>query len=954
MPNAIYENGDSGVEVDPTAASGLRGYNGWSMVTALIADGERRVRQLVDWTGGEGTKPDVGGYLGPLGLVTDIADATDDRGTKGDKGDDGDQGDTGADGKSAYQIAVDNGFVGTEAEWLDAYVNETAEAATASAIAARDTADAKAILTANDVVTTSAAALAAQDARDASLNFRGYFASTAAALGNGIIAAGPITGGSGGTNGTFTGSFTGGTGSGGAFRFVVSGGALTAIYDLAKGSYTVAPTRVFTASAGLTGASASAVLGPNTVDGDTFAVKSAVAGEGFIFYRNVAGVATEIGRSIDAAKLDINYLDLTRKKYLNLLPSYALADQAHAINALFPITAVPVAAADAIYSQLGVVLEAPPTSTYGPHTLDTVASLVGKWVTVGHILRDPGGVFQVNTLNTRTSDNAASSVGTANQICTSRGSVQLDATHRFDWGQVIMPAGVDGKFLRLSDGSSTVGRAAYAAAPLILITDTQPSINEIRSFLGLAARNAELLDAVAGDSPLLDQIGAKIIADLNYTATLGAAPVVSTNKEITDRVPNGQAIKFPISASLAGTSNVKFDFGAGRQNEYVHASFFLYAPTGNFGPYQSTSNPTAFFLNSGVAVAVTALTDTWRVTQLSSKLRRYDFRGQFRSAWAQYGLQITLTNTAGSGVEFYTFGFKAASAVDRFVGQQLQPIAWVPKNAPARGFNVGSIVAATDTVWKNKTIIWMGTSIPEGGGYPANVASKLGATVVNIAFGGGSIRAFNENNTPYSQSNLIYKFSLELADVNALYQANLGLEVSAANYATLQPGSGFVLLQSHIDALVSKNYEARLVPNMAAGDLFVFDYGINDRVGQTTFPFQSPAAAGYDRRYFAGASNFIYKKIHDARKLLGKQTRTVFITHHSRNATSVNSTDVVDAQIALAKYWGSPLINLADNLGINDLNLTDYVPDGLHFLPNTETEKRYTHQITEALKQIFP
>ncbi|MER9961630.1 hypothetical protein NKJ72_11795 [Mesorhizobium sp. M0045] len=162
MPNAIYENGDSGVEVDPTAASGLRGYNGWSMVTALIADGERRVRRVVDWTGGEGTKPDVGGYLGPLGLVDDIADATDDRGTKGDKGDDGDQGATGADGKSAYQVAVDNGFVGTEAEWLDAYVNETAAAATASAIEARDVASTKA--TEASTSETNAAASAGQAA----------------------------------------------------------------------------------------------------------------------------------------------------------------------------------------------------------------------------------------------------------------------------------------------------------------------------------------------------------------------------------------------------------------------------------------------------------------------------------------------------------------------------------------------------------------------------------------------------------------------------------------------------------------------------------------------------------------------------------------------------------------------------------------------------------------------
>lgn len=31
----------------------------------------------------------------------------------------GDKGEKGADGKSAYQIAVDDGFTGTESEWLE-------------------------------------------------------------------------------------------------------------------------------------------------------------------------------------------------------------------------------------------------------------------------------------------------------------------------------------------------------------------------------------------------------------------------------------------------------------------------------------------------------------------------------------------------------------------------------------------------------------------------------------------------------------------------------------------------------------------------------------------------------------------------------------------------------------------------------------------------------------------
>lgn len=73
----------------------------------------------------------------------------------------------------------------------------------------------------------------------------------------GITGHGAITGGTGGTNGTFALAFTGGTGSGAAGTFTVAGGALTAINITNPGAYTVAPTFSFATSTGLTGASAS-------------------------------------------------------------------------------------------------------------------------------------------------------------------------------------------------------------------------------------------------------------------------------------------------------------------------------------------------------------------------------------------------------------------------------------------------------------------------------------------------------------------------------------------------------------------------------------------------------------------------------------------------------------------------------------------------------------------------
>ncbi len=57
----------------------------WTPVFAVVADGSRRVVQLVEWTGGDGDEPD-GGYLGDEGLVASIGDATDIRGAAGAAG----------------------------------------------------------------------------------------------------------------------------------------------------------------------------------------------------------------------------------------------------------------------------------------------------------------------------------------------------------------------------------------------------------------------------------------------------------------------------------------------------------------------------------------------------------------------------------------------------------------------------------------------------------------------------------------------------------------------------------------------------------------------------------------------------------------------------------------------------------------------------------------------------
>lgn len=73
------DTGDQGPQGDP----GIDGDDGWTQVEAISVDGDRRVKQIVDWIGGTGTKPATGKYVGAAGLVDTAAEATDVRGPGG-------------------------------------------------------------------------------------------------------------------------------------------------------------------------------------------------------------------------------------------------------------------------------------------------------------------------------------------------------------------------------------------------------------------------------------------------------------------------------------------------------------------------------------------------------------------------------------------------------------------------------------------------------------------------------------------------------------------------------------------------------------------------------------------------------------------------------------------------------------------------------------------------------
>lgn len=119
--------------ISASGGGGGSGDRGWSPLIRSVIDGERRVQEIYDWTGGQGVKPTITGYIGATGIVQDISLATDIRGDKGQdgapgiQGEKGDKGDPGNDGESAYQIWLDEGNTGSEQDFIDSLKGERGE-----------------------------------------------------------------------------------------------------------------------------------------------------------------------------------------------------------------------------------------------------------------------------------------------------------------------------------------------------------------------------------------------------------------------------------------------------------------------------------------------------------------------------------------------------------------------------------------------------------------------------------------------------------------------------------------------------------------------------------------------------------------------------------------------------------------------------------------------------------
>jgi len=230
--------------------------------------------------------------------------------------------------------------------------------------------------------------------------------------------------------------------------------------------------------------------------------------------------------------------------------------------------------------------------------------------------------------------------------------------------------------------------------------------------------------------------------------------------------------------------------------------------------------------------------------------------------------------------------------------------------------------------WKNKTIAWFGTSIPETG-YPQLVASILEATVTNEAKGSSMVRrgkidvSDGYGWTGLAWENVGFSLSQTIAEKNELI-------TNWNTWKTLLTNTPPAALDSGTQALfLDCSYENRLYRHLTSKggvskDLYIFDHGHNDNLGfDSDAQFINVPASSRDRNTFIGSVNVMIDEILKD----NPRAKIVFIGHYEND----RKTRISLAQETLAEYWDFPLLKLWEKLGFTQqvVSTTGYWTDYL-------------------------
>lgn len=294
-------------------------------------------------------------------------------------------------------------------------------------------------------------------------------------------------------------------------------------------------------------------------------------------------------------------------------------------------------------------------------------------------------------------------------------------------------------------------------------------------------------------------------------------------------------------------------------------------------------------------------------------------------------------------------------------------------------------------VGTSKSVLWLGTSIPEGCPYPQNACANLGYKCFNKALGSSGI-ILNEGVLNNDRDGKDLSESAE--EKKQRYQSHIG------------DGTSGTITQDRYDKMMNWGYDKRILPyingDIAACDMIVFDHGYNDRTyddfSNLIDSFDSldlsidKEPSDYDRTNFIGAFCFLINQIYKVNPNI-KIVICSYLENKTGSSQFPNDEQgkkgylICSLLEKIANHFNFPYLNMCDYNGftvefipntsnyITDYNLEHgtsytlknytgksnignnvtmfqyYCPDGTH--PHTDTSKRAEYRLTESITKLL-
>ncbi|MGF7218618.1 hypothetical protein GGR92_004797 [Spirosoma lacussanchae] len=215
----------------------------------------------------------------------------------------------------------------------------------------------------------------------------------------------------------------------------------------------------------------------------------------------------------------------------------------------------------------------------------------------------------------------------------------------------------------------------------------------------------------------------------------------------------------------------------------------------------------------------------------------------------------------------------------------------------------------------DKIILVGGTSIPAGSGYWEQACAELGARCIMVAVPSSPVRILNSDGTRNGMhwENCAYALTHTVAQKNDLLANWASYRLDFVN-ADVAPTS-FTAEQAEF--IRNCSFERRIIPYIDGSnpevpgvDLIVFSHGYNDVLaGESEASYLTIPADPFDRSYFLGAANFLFREI-----LKYNPLQKIVIEGHFENQQP-GVARVALGQQKLADYWQYPLWRLWQQTG---------------------------------------